>query len=713
VLALLVALTLLVLVTSIAVTSTIASRAEAVIAGSLVFNAILIVPIYALGLTGHLDRLTLGLSTVVECGALLAITARRNGLALLRQLPLRMLTLAFLPVIAIRRTWQKRLLVTAPAIVAAGMLPYMLVVSYLAPSWRDWDGLWYHEPLIGLTIQNHGFAPEPLPPALQVINGVHRLCEMTQLWFGIYGGRRVIEMANVFFMPLYAACVFVLVRRYTKEVTSGIAWAAAFVLLPGYLRLVQSTLVDPQACALLLAAAYYVTHPQLDRRNAFFAILATTLAAGAKIWSIVPVGLLSVFLLVRLLRRTRQNGGLATLGLLSFGSLAVLGMQAITYVRNLILFKNPVWPMISYHNPKLGIHWAGGLPIDFGKERAGVDFNEPFAVFCRKMLAAPYSVMSPGHYWQVNDYGFAWAWVVLPVFALAVFVIVVRWVSTFFAIRVLRVRSPGPADEALSSAMMLAVVASTSLYLSPAIFIARYHVASLGMLAGCLAWLVSRWKTPRLSDDTALFAAIGSIIFMYWAPTKHEFVYLYPPSQITAWLKMPYPQRELTDIGTPEVPKLLVAPVNTAVGTAREKELRAGDVIAFDYIDYFALLWNNSYSNKVMWVDSTTDPLGQAERGNAKWVYTRGGTTLFSQIHANPRWELIGPLEAESQGSVYQAQALRGAGARIIETCFRRSSRACSDTAAASGQRWSGCSSAVRAFSRGSTGTPSCGSSTS
>jgi hypothetical protein len=359
--ALLIALTLLVLVTSIAVTSSVASRAEAVIAGSLVFNAIVIVPIYALGLTNHLNKLSLGFLVVVVCSACLGLLALRHGPAPFRALPLRMLTLAALPLLGIRRAWQKRSLVTVAAILAAAMLPYMLLVSYLAPAWRDWDGLWYHEPLIGLTIQNHGFAPEPLPPALQVINGVHRLCEMTQLWFGIYGGRRVIEEANVFFMPLYAATVFALVRRYTKEVSSGVAWASAMVLLPGYLRLVQSTLVDPQACALLLAAAYYVTHPQLDRRNALLAILATTLAAGAKIWSIVPVGLLSVFLLVRLLRRTQKNGGAATAGLVSFGALCVLGMQAITYVRNLILFKNPVWPMISYDNPRLKIHWAGGL----------------------------------------------------------------------------------------------------------------------------------------------------------------------------------------------------------------------------------------------------------------------------------------------------------------------------------------------------------------
>lgn len=646
-------MTAIVLVTSIAVTSALKSRAEAVITGSLVFNAILVLPIYALGLTNHLDRLTLGVAVMLECAALLALRLRAHGLSGFRGLPKRMLTLAALPLVGIWRAWQKKSLIAVAGALGFAMFPYMLLVAYLAPAWRDWDGLWYHEPLIPVTIQYRGFAAVPLPPGLQGMNGVHRLAEMTQLWFGIYGGRQVVDIANAFFMPLYAASVFALVRRYTKDVTSGVAWASAMVLLPAYLRLVQSTLVDPQASALLLASAYYVTHPKLSRENALWAILGTTLAVGAKIWSIVPIGLLSVFLLVRLLRRRRENGGLATVVLIGFGAACVLGMQATTYVRNLILWHNPVWPMISYHNERLGIHWAGGLPVDFSKNRGGVDFNEPFSVFVRKMLAPPYSVMGPGHYWQVNDYGFAWAWVVLPVMALVVLVVVVRWVSTFVATRVLRVRAAEPGDDALASAMMLAVTAATSLYLSPAVFIGRYHSASLGMLAACLAWLVSRWKTTRFSDEVALIAAIGSFIFMCWAPTKHEFVYLYGPEHIATWLATPMPLRELKDIGTKETPRLLVAPANTTTALLREKEIKRGDVVAFDYIDYYALLWNNEYSNTVTWL-SEADPLAEAERIGAKWVYTRGGTTLHSEVTASPRWELIGPLEAESMGSVWR-----------------------------------------------------------
>ena len=650
---LLVLLTLLVLVTSVAVTRGVRSRAEAIVTGSLTFNAIVVFPIYGLGLLGRLDRLTLGVAVLLECAALLGIFGLREGRAGFRGLPRRFLELALLPVEGIRKSWQKRSLLTVGALLAAGLFPYMLLVAYLAPSFRDWDGVWYHESLVAFTIQNHGFRPEPLPLGLQVINGTQRLAEMTQVWFAIYGGRRVVDMANVFFMPLFAASMFVLVRRYTRDVVSAVAWSSAMLLLPGELRLIQSTLVDPQSAALLLAAAYFVTHPQLDRKNALWAILGMTLAVGAKVWSIVPVGLLSLFFLMRILGRFRQNGALATLGIIVVGLIGVLGMQATTYVRNLSNFKNPFWPMLAYDNPRLGIHWAGGVPLDLTKARGGVDINDTLPIFIKKMLAAPYVTMGPGHYWQVNDYGFAWAWVVLPVLAFAVLVLAVRWSTAFFAVT-LRLRTRSPDDEAMSSAMMLAVVAAFSLYLSPAVFIARYHVASMGMLVACLSWMVSRWRTTRLSEDVALFAQIGSFMMAFWGPQSTRWVYLFEPRHIWHWMSTPYPRREMEDIGTPEVPHLLVSAVNLKTGLAREKEIKEGDVVAYDYIDYVSTLWNNDYSNKVLWVQSA-DPLTEAESKGAKWIYTRAGTTLSTQLtQAAARWEPVGPMEIESFGTVYR-----------------------------------------------------------
>ncbi|MBX3191914.1 MAG: hypothetical protein KF819_33295 [Labilithrix sp.] len=657
---LLVPLTLLVLFASVAIASNFKSRAETVIAASLVFNGLILLPIYGLGLVGALTRVTLGLFVVVMCGLVVFVHARRNdGLRTLRDTAKRSLKLMLLPLEGIWRTWQRRSLTMIGAVAATLAFPYMLLCAYLAPAWRDWDALWYHEPLVGFTIQNHGFAPVPLPPMLQVINGVQRLCEMTQVWFAIWAGRQVVDVANIVFMPLFAASMFALARRYTKDVLTGIAWASAIVLVPGYLRLVQSTMVDPQSAALLLAAAYWVTHPVLDRKNALYAILALTLAVGAKIWSIVPVGLLSFFLLVRLVRRFRENGGLATLGLVALGTSSLVGMQGVTYLRNWIYFKNPLWPMIAYENAKLGIHWKGAIAVDPNAARVGINFNEPFFVFYEKMLGRPYTATGTHHTWQIDDWGFALSWVVLPLAALSIAVLILRWLASSLSV-MLGPKRYGPDEATAGSALMLAIVGGMSLFLSPALHIARYHMASLGMLVACICWLSSRTRGARLAIGAALIAQVGSILMIYWAPRKAPWMCVYPPVHVVQWMKTPYPKREISDIGTVETPRMLISPVMLEAGMAREREVKSGDVVAFDSIDFLALLWNNDYSNEVVWL-SSSDPLAEASRAGARWVYTRSGTTLAQQLgKAESGWEIVGTLEAEGYGSVWRKKRQLG-----------------------------------------------------
>jgi hypothetical protein len=652
--ALLVVLSALVIAASVAMTAGTRSRTEALIASSLLGNAIVVGPVYVLGLLGVLDRLTLGVSVGALSVVLVGLFIRRHGKAAAGVLGRRALSLALLPAVAIAHTWRRRTLIVVGAGAAAFFVPYMLLVAYLAPAWRDWDGLWYHETIIAFTIQNRGFAMVPLPDGLQYVNGVQRLCEMTQLWFGIWGGRAVVDVANVFFMPLMAASMYALVHRYARDVATSVAAASAIVLIPAFLRLVQSTMVDPQAAALLLAAAYYVTHPKLDRHNAALAILALGLAVGAKIWFIVPVGLFSLYLLVRIVRRRRALGLGATVALVGFGSATVLGVQAVTYVRNWIHFRNPLWPVINYESERLGIHWKGiVVNVKLDATRAGVDFNDPFPVLWQKLTAAPYTVMGPGHTWQVNDYGFAWAWVVLPLLAIASVLVTLRWLQGLLLGAERGV--PGGRDDGSAAAMMLAFVGAFSIFVSPAIFIGRYHVASLAMVIGAAAWLFGQGRGRRLLSEALLFAQLGSILMIAWAPSRHDFVYIYSARQIASWLATPYPQRELEDITAPTTgKKLLVSPVHYETGVARERELGEGSVIGFDDIHYAALLWNNDFSNRVVWLGAE-DPLAEAKRQGAVWVYTRHGTSLAQKLTAaSKEWELVGPLENENMGNVWR-----------------------------------------------------------
>ena len=641
-------LTALVLAASIAATSGLRSRAEAVIGASLVFNGLIIAPIYVLGLLNHLDKVTLGLGAALPSVVILVLRLRAEPGKQARALLWRFLSLAALPIEGIRKTWQARSLLVIGASASALAFPYMLIIAYLAPTWRDWDTLWYHEPITGFTIQNHGFAFVPLPPYLQGINGVHRLCEMSQLWFAMYGGRRVIELANIVFMPLLAASVFALARRYTKDIVVSVAAACALLLMPGFLRLVQTTMVDPQSAALLLAAAYFCTQVKLDRQAIGYAILALTIAVGAKIWSLIPIGLLSVYFLVRIVRRWRALGPGFTALAVSGGAAALIGMQAVTYLRNLLKYGNPLWPVVSYENARLGIHWKGASPD--APSFIGHSLNDPFDVFYKKMTGPPFSAMGPGHSWQVNDYGFAWSWVVLPLCALAMGVIGVRWFVGVATVTV-RARRRGPSDELVSGAMALAVCSFASLYLTPALFIARYHVPTLGMMIACFCWMAGSGRGKRLVADAMLFAQIGALLLAYWAPKKMTMIYLYDLPDVVHWIKTPYPEREFKDRkgGT------MISPIMPAIGILREQEVTAGQIVGFDYLDFPGLLWNNDFSNQVVWLNEASDPLGQANRIGAVWVYTRGGTLLHQQlIKPDSGWQLIGTLESEGAGSVFR-----------------------------------------------------------
>jgi hypothetical protein len=646
----LVALTILVLAASVVLTRGQKSRAEGVIAATLVANAIVIVPIYVLGFANILDRVSLsvlvgGFSTLV-----LARVVWLEGAAGMVALAWRCLAFVRLPFEGIARTWRKRSLLTVVAVVATIAFPYFLLVAYLAPAWRDWDALWYHEPIVAYTIQNRGFAPVPLPASLQNINGVHRLAEMTQLWFAIFAGRRVVDIANVFFMPLLAASMFALARRFTRDAVTAVAWASALVLFPGFARIVQSCMVDPQNAALTLAAAYWVTHPKLDARGAIYAILALTLAAGSKIWSIVGVGILSLVLLGRLLARAGALGWPKTLGLIGLGTASIAGIEATVFVRNLVLFKNPVWPILGYHNARLGIHWQG---VYSAEDLAKLNLGDPFPLLYEKMLALPYKHFGPGHTWQLNDYGFAYAWIVFPLIAIVLFALAASWLGALLAVR-LRLRARAPADADTNAAMILAVAGVAPMVLSPSLHIPRYHVASIGMFVACMCWAAARIRSARFVEDAALIAALGSFLMAMWGPAVNTHAFVYPPKVIWDWMKTPYPKREVIEPAlTPHVAVTTVVP---ETGIVRDRDMKAGDVLAFDHIDYLATLWNVDYSNKVVWVADAPDPLAEADRIGATWAYAHGGpgSAFGARLVGSGRWELVGPLEAERFGSLYR-----------------------------------------------------------
>ncbi len=619
------------------------SPAERLVAAMIVLNALLVGPVYALGLANALTRASLGAAVVGLSVGLLALAFRRGVRP--RALGRAWLDCLLLPPRAAWATVRTGSLTSLGLAFAVWFLVWSAIAVVYAPTWRDWDGPWYHESMVGFTLQNHGFRIVELPDYLQKINGYQRLGEMSQLWFAMWAGRPLVEASNLFYSPILMGSVYLLTRRYARDRVTAIAWSVAFLLVPGNARLLQSTMVDPHAAALFVAAAFYATEERLTLRTAWLAIGALTMAVGAKTFLLIPGFFLAALFLARLIANRRALGGKATAGTIALGSALLVGMVCETHLRNYLYFKNPVWPDLTVDVPWLGIHWKGmavlfdpNLPTT-QRVNANVDPGDLY----EKIIALPWTNTWGDHSWQIADYGPGVSWFALPV-GLVVCLVVVLVLLRDLVWRLRKRPVSGPRATRTRLAALLAVPTLLAFAASPAVYIGRYHTALVGLVFGLLAWVGSHSRFRRFSEGLPLMLQLTAIMMTLWTPAARR--YWLTTDQMKELWRTPYPEREVAE--------RLGAPIHEATGLAREREIHAGDVVGFDGMHFVSLLWNNQYSNRVTWLGAERDPLGKAEALGMKWVYAGNGTVLQRQVAGNPRWATVGPLEAERFGVVYR-----------------------------------------------------------
>jgi len=621
------------------------SAAELLVATSVVLNAILGGVTYALGLSDRLTRGWLAAGVVATSCGLLGLYAKREGRSpkpLLRAWR----DVALLPLRAAWATVRAGAFTTVGLLFAAWFLVWTALAVYYAPNWRDWDCLWYHESMVGFTIQNHGFAIVDLPVYLQKINGYQRFGEMSQLWFGIWAGRPLVEAANLFYTPMLMGSVYLLTRRYSRDRVTAVAWAVAFLLVPGNARLLQSTMVDPHAAALFVTATFYASEKDLTPRNVWLAIVALTMAIGAKTFLLIPGFVLALLILARLVANRKALGGRTTLATVLGGSALLIGMVLFTHLRNYLHFKNPVWPDLTVDLPSLGIHWQGQAPL-FDPNlptTQRVNANVGLEALYDKVVALPWTNTWGDHSWQIADYGPGVSWFLAPIGVLVC-------VVPFFVILrdlVWKYLRKKPIDENRARRTRLVVLLTlptlVAFAASPALYIGRYHTAMVGVLTGVVAWVGSHYRFRKFAEGVPLALQLTAIMATLWTPASRR--YWLTADQMKAIVRTPYPEREVAE--------RFGAGVHEATGREREREIHAGDVVGFDDLNFVSLLWNNHYSNRVVWLDETSDRVAKADALGCKWIYAGSRGPMAARLAADPRWVLVGPLEAERFGVIYR-----------------------------------------------------------
>ncbi|MCZ7682220.1 MAG: phospholipid carrier-dependent glycosyltransferase [Sandaracinaceae bacterium] len=336
--------------------------AELALAAGVAAVSFAVIPVHTLGWAGALTRgslfaATAALALSVLIGTLAATRGRARVLLAVRSLGLLVRESALLP-------WRERSVALLGLLAVVALVAWTSVLTYYAPS-SAWDGVMYHEPMVGFALQNHGFAwvgYERANAMLGPVDGYPRVTEDLMLFLVAAWDRRVIELVPGLMVPILLAATYVLLRRFVRSRASALGLACGLVLIPGVVLQLRSTYVDVTFVTFVAAAAAFLCRREPGPAELWMAGLSLGLVAGSKVTGLMVaplIGALGVALAVRAVVRRKRPVLLAHL---AGGFLLVCAIGGPTYARNWSETQNLTWPSTVQMEP-LGIDWQGPLAI--------------------------------------------------------------------------------------------------------------------------------------------------------------------------------------------------------------------------------------------------------------------------------------------------------------------------------------------------------------
>lgn len=597
-------------------------RAETGVLFTAVLYGIVCLPVFALGYTGALYPSSLAALSLVTSALAFALSARRRGLgAHARAIGAAAKALCLLPREALGLAYRKGSTSLLGLACAMGALALSAWITYLAPS-ESWDGFFYHEPIIGYAIQNHGFRMVSLPPnmVVQGTNGYPRLCEAFALWFVIFTDKSLVEIGNTIAAPGLMLAAFVLARRYSRDDVALLGWSAALVLMPAVITQTRTSMIDVEVAFFLLAAVHFATRMELRTGDVVAASLAMTLLVGSKSTALVWVPPIALVAYGRLLLAGPTKAAVA---MIAGGGAAITGVAALTFARNYLAFANPLWP-VSYSNPRFGIDWRGLVTL------AQISPDPPLKELIAKKYHHPIGGVPDI---IARDYGYGVPWVVVPLALVALAVAVVTAVRARLSLR------PSRETENL---LLVAALGAAFVKGSPSLNIARYNVEIVAIGMASVAWLAGRMRAgKRLHEGVMSATLLFTIVPMIWT----DWLFGVDTAGIAALARAPARERATMNVAAFQMP--------ADVARARERELRAGDLVIFTAETAFpGVLWNHEMSNRVEFVDvKTADALvAEIARRKPTWVVVGAKSQARTALEMHPGgWELVGTAVAQDR----------------------------------------------------------------
>jgi hypothetical protein len=609
----------------LALRSRLSGRAELAMAASLAFFGLLDTPVMVLGYTNTLTARNLALASAALLGGTLALLLRgRAPSAFFRECGQGARAVLGIPLAGLADAARARSVVFVGIAWAASVTALAFIATVAYPN-LSWDSLLYHEPIVGFAIQNHGFSmvDAPMNDTGQAVNGYPKLGEALGIWLTIFTDRTLVELPNVLAAPAMMIAVYALARRYGDHL-AAMGWAAVALLMPQIWAQLCQVYIDIEVAFFAVAAIYFATRPAYRVVDALWATLAMALVMGCKHSALAMVPPIAFVAYLRLLLGHVRARPVATIGLVLGGSIAIAGIGAIPLVRNWYAFHNPLWPA-DYESHLLGVKWHGLKSI------SAIVADAPL----KEVIDSAYAPPTNG-FRDVIDrgYGYAVAWVVLPVGLFALVVAAVAALLELFGLR----------DRGIASNLGWVLVPIViGFFTTPTLSgrNARYNVHLVAGLMVAINWLFARRAWVRAREGVVAAAIALSVVPIFW---QDGFVWSWGATK-DPWriLRDPLGQRRVLDVSTFDL-----------VAAKRSAEIHAGDRVLFDGgCIFMGPLWNFEFSNEVHMISVKTrsDLSAAIDTYQPKWIVLTNPQAK-SQLESSG-WESIGKLVEPSEPVVY------------------------------------------------------------
>lgn len=477
---------------------------------------------------------------------------------------------------------------------------WMIFLGYLFPSYA-WDALWYHLPMVGYIIQNGAIQENPTPFLISFINTLPKNIELFFLWNTIFlKSDIIVDLSQLPFsiagvLTIYSMCIKLKIKREYAIYSSFLFFFRPVVIL-------QSTTnyVDIAVSVLFLIAINFLMYDKLENyaenRVGFvnpreiqpqadsslakkIPILLSGLAGGILLGSkgsgpIFVVVLSTVIIIQKLIKRTNPISSYSLkenfmLYLIYFITPIFL-MGGYWYIKNLVLYNNPVYPMeVSLFNITLfkGLHvWIPDPTPDIINQLSPV--SRPFYVWLEKV----------GYYFydsRLSGFGPLWFILFLPsiVFSL-VYAIKKKKYNFLFVVAIL---------------IITFLIYPRNWHTRYVIFVVGLGAVSFGLV---LDYLDNKWNILRIP-------VILLVVYTFFTSNSP----CVTPLKIKEFIHLPSKERIIAKY----------APFNIDIHARKDyglwiwisNNLLKNDTFAYTFDPLFLYpLWNNELSNKIVYIKS-------------------------------------------------------------------------------------------------------------